>query len=102
MDKGITLNYRPFRSGERRPNSDGSYSTEILRSVQMPDGTIANVPSLLMGPNGPQEFGNLDDDRLGMLLYQLERQGVAQFPRFLSFEEAIAAAKARSAAGGVR
>lgn len=103
MDKGITLNsYRPFRSGERRPNADGTYSTELLRSVQLPDGTIANVPSLLMGPNGPVDLGHLNDDALGAALFNLERSGVTTFQRFPSFEEAVSAAKSRSKAGGVR
>src|SRR5690348_1052055 len=52
---------RPFRPGERRPNADGSYSTEISTTWQLPNGQWVNVPSLWMGPNGPQQFDANDE-----------------------------------------
>jgi hypothetical protein len=91
---------RPFRPGERRENADGSYSTEISTTWQLPDGSWANVPSLWMGPNGPQQFN--PDDEQGILgaMQRYEQQTGQKFPRFRSEAEAEQAAVARSAAGG--
>ncbi|YP_010115339.1 DarB-like antirestriction [Sinorhizobium phage PBC5] len=91
---------RPFNAEERRPNSDGSYSTEISTTWQLPDGKWVNVPSLWMGKDGPKQFNA--DDEAGILgsMQRFEEQNGQKFPRFDSEQEAVAAAKTRSAAGG--
>lgn len=104
MNRGTTLNgqhLRPFRPGERRGNSDGTYSTELLRSIITSDGRAANVPTLYMGKNGPVEIPQEADDRtMEYIMRLMESQGF-QMNKFNTIWDAIGAAKARSAAGGV-
>lgn len=102
--KGTTLySIRPFKPGERRENPDGTYSTELLRSVIMPDGSFANVPSLYMAPGGPIQMpDSMSDDQLAGIAKRLEDAGVASFPRFKSMDDAINSAIARSRSGGVK
>lgn len=91
---------RPFRPGETRPNPDGSYSTEITTTWQLPDGSWVNVPSLWMGANGPQQFSPDDEGGILGAMQQYEAQNGPTFQRFGSEKEAVSAAEARSSAGG--
>lgn len=104
MDKGTTLtSIRAFKPGEKRRNSDGSYSTEVTRTVKMPSGGWANVPSLYMGPNGPKEIpARISDDALANFAAMLERRTGEVRARHTTVEGALKAAKKRSASGGVR
>ncbi len=89
---------RPFLPGEHRNNPDGSRSTEILATVQDPSGAWANVPSLWMMNGRPVEFPNDD-----MSLYAAQRyedNTHMRFPRYLTMQQAVDDAVARSAAGG--
>lgn len=90
---------RPFRPGEQRPNPDGSVSTEITTTWQMPDGQWANVPSLWMGPQEPVQFDAGDEEGIMRAMRDYESGG-AQFPRFPTVDAATSAAQARSNAGG--
>lgn len=92
--------YRPFRPGERRPNADGSYSTEITTTWQLPDGQWANIPSLWMGPNGPTQFDENDETNILRAARDYEMSAGPTFRRFGSLDQAEAAARARSNAGG--
>lgn len=92
---------RPFRPGERRDNADGTYSTEITTTWQLPDGSWANIPSLWMGQDGlPRQFS--PDDEQGILgaAMRYEAQNGQTFKRYKSAEEAEQAARARSDSGG--
>jgi hypothetical protein len=91
---------RPFQAGEKRPNTDGSFSTELTTTWQLPSGEWVNVPSLWMGQNGPQQFN--PDDEQGILgaMQTYESQNGPTFQRFRSAQEAEQAARARSNAGG--
>lgn len=91
---------RPFNPGERRDNSDGTYSTEISTTWQLPDGKWVNVPSLWMGPDGPKQFDAGDEDGILGAMQRWEAKSGKPFPRFDSEQQAVDAAKARSAAGG--
>ena len=91
---------RPFLPGERRDNLDGSYSTEVTRTVEMPDGSWSVVPSLWMGDDGPQDFDAMDDDGIGHLASEYEARAGERFPRFGGLEEADAWAMQRSEGGG--
>lgn len=92
--------YRPFRPGEARPNADGSYSTEVLTTWQLPTGEWVNVPSLWMGPQGPVQFDEGDEESILTNMHNHEQMAGPSFQRFGSVEEAVTAAKARSHAGG--
>lgn len=92
---------RPFQPGERRNNADGSYSTEITTTWQLPDGSWVNAPSLWMGANGPQQFDPNDEEGILGALQQYEAQNGQSFQRYGSAQEAERAAQQRSAAGGV-
>lgn len=81
-------------------NADGSYSTELTTTWQLPDGSWANVPSLWMGENGPQQFNPDDEDGILGAMQQFEAANGQTFPRFGSLAEAEAAAQVRSNAGG--
>lgn len=91
---------RPFQPGERRNNADGSYSTEITTTWQLPSGEWVNVPSLWMGPNGPKQFN--PDDEQGILgaMAGYEQQNGPAFQRYKTAQEAEQAARSRSNAGG--
>lgn len=92
---------RPFdpKRDKPRANADGSYSTEILRTVQTPTGW-ANVPGLWWGEDGPAELGDYSDDELARLALSYEKDSGSTFPRFNTVNEAESAAKNRSAKGG--
>lgn len=84
-----------------RPNADGSVSTEVTRTIQFPDGSWANVPSLWWGEgDAVRDFGEMGDDQIGGLASQYEQSSGKQFPRFSDLPSAEAAAKSRSNAGG--
>lgn len=91
---------RPFMPSERRDNPDGSFSTEVTRTVEMPDGSWSVVPSLWMGDDGPQDFDAMDDDGIGHLASEYEARAGERFPRFGGLEEADAWAMQRSEGGG--
>lgn len=91
---------RPFRPGETRPNADGSVSTEISTTWQLPDGQWVNVPSLWMGQNGPQQFDEGDEQGILGAMRAYEAANGPTFSRFPSVQEAEAAARDRSAHGG--
>lgn len=90
---------RPFEPGEFRQNGDGSISTELSVTIQTPDGAWVNVPSLLMGPDGPVEYDPDDEEVMQQVAEYLRATGV-QLPTFRSVDEAVAAAQARSDARG--
>lgn len=93
---------RPFKPGERRDNPDGSHSTEITTTWQLPDGQWVNAPSLWMGDDGnPVQFDEGDEQGILGTLGEWEAGGGKPFQRFPSLEEAENAARARSEAGGV-
>lgn len=91
---------RPFKPGENRPNPDGSHSTEVSTTWQLPDGSWANVPSLWMGPQGPQQFSPDDDDGIMGAMQQYEAANGPTFQRFPDQQSAVSAAQQRSSAGG--
>jgi hypothetical protein len=95
-----TPSLRPFRPGERRPNPDGSYSTEVSTTWQLPDGQWVNVPSLWMGRDGPIQFPANDEKNILGAMRDYESRSGAPVPRFASLQEAEAAARQRSADGG--
>lgn len=83
-----------------RPNADGSISTEVTRTVQFPDGSWGNVPSLWWG-NGSsvRDLDAMDDDQLAEFAARYERQTGQNFPRFSNLQQAEQAAQSRSDAG---
>lgn len=84
-----------------RPNADGTVSTELTRTVQFPDGSWGNVPSLWWGDGSDvKDLGAMNDDQIGEFASRYEQQAGAKFPRFADLTQAETAAKARSAAGG--
>ena len=90
--------FRPLQGDERRQNPDGSYSTEITRTDQDPQGRYRVHPSLWMGPNGqPIEA---PEEGSGLLADMYEQFGY-EFPRFGSLQESEDWATARSKQGGV-
>lgn len=93
--------YRPFQPGEKRMNPDGSHSTEITTTWQQPDGQWVNAPSLWMGPNGPTQFEENDEQGIMGALRNYEQLRGPYVKRFGSVDDAVAAAEAKSAAGGV-
>ena len=93
---GVTQ-YRPLQGGERRDNGDGTFSSELEVTERLPDGSWVNVPSLWMGPNGMEEVAA---DRAVQIALDYEKRTGQKFPRFKTVDEGIAAAKARSNAGG--
>ncbi|HEX9595293.1 MAG TPA: glucosaminidase domain-containing protein [Anaerolineales bacterium] len=84
-----------------RPNADGSVSTEVTRTVQLPDGNAVNVPSLWWGQGSSvRDFGSMSDDQLADFAMRYEQQSGNAFPRYGGIPEAERAAIARSNAGG--
>lgn len=98
--QGIEPSLRPFNQGERRPNPDGSYSTEISTTQQQPDGQFVNVPSLWMGKQGSVQFNPGDERGIMSEAQRFEAQNGQTFPRFPNVQAAEQAAVAKSAAGG--
>lgn len=98
---GMTLH--PFDPSINTPraNPDGSYSTEITRTVQLADGSWGNVPSLWWsGGSTVRDFSSMTDDQLAGLATRYEQQTGKKFPRFGNLSAAEAAASSRSEAGG--
>ena len=90
---------RPFEPGEYVQNDDGTISTELSVTVQHPDGSWMNVPSLWMTRNGPRDFGTDEDAILDAADYY-ERKTGKKFPRFRTVDEAVFEAESRSKRGG--
>jgi len=88
---------RPLQGRERRPNPDGSYSTEITMTDTDPQGRFEVYPSLWMGPQGPVE---LPPDQAMQAADAYERFGY-QFPRFDDLDASERFAVDRSRGGGV-
>jgi hypothetical protein len=89
---------RPLRPGEFRQNDDGSRSTELSVTVTNPalnQGQPTNIPSLYM-ENGSLVLFDNDDEVVDAAL----ATGLT-FPTFNTIEEAVAAARQRSDAGGI-
>jgi hypothetical protein len=93
------MKLRPFAPGEFVQNNDGSISTERSVTIQGPDGSWMNVPSLWMAPNGPQDFGT-DEAAIFDAADYYERTTGKKFPRFGTVEEAVFEAENRSKRGG--
>ncbi|WP_256750514.1 hypothetical protein [Mesorhizobium sp. Mes31] len=91
---------RPFKPDEKRPNADGSYSTEISTTWQQPDGQWVNIPSLWMSPQGPKQFDAGDEDGINTAAKNFEQINGPTFKRFPDLASAEAAAKLRSSEGG--
>lgn len=84
-----------------RPNADGSHSTEVTRTVQLPSGEWTNVPSLWWGQGSTvRDFGTMGDDQLADFASRYEQSTGNAFPRYGSIPEAERAAIARSNGGG--
>ena len=84
-----------------RPNADGSVSTEVTRTVQLPSGEWVNVPSLWWGQGSTvRDFGSMGDDQLADFASRYEKSTGNAFPRYASIPEAERAAIARSNEGG--
>ena len=97
---------RPLKSGEFIENdgSDnryekGSISTERLITWQLPSGKWVNTPSIFMRADGKPIVLTDEPDVAQKAASMLMRAGYS-FPTFESLEEAIGAAKLRSAKGG--
>jgi len=88
---------RPFDEGERRENPDGSYSTELIATEYLPDGSIANFPTLWMTPDGPVQLGVREAMQAAL---EYERATGKKMPRFKSIDEAVRYAQTRSRMGG--
>lgn len=89
---GQAPDLRPFDPGERRDNPDGSYSTEITTTWQMPDGSWANVPSLWMGKGGPVQFDANDEQGILGAVQNYEAKTGKRFPRYATVGQAESAA----------
>lgn len=96
------IGLRPFDPARDVPrdNGDGTFSTEVTRTVQMPNGEWTNVPSLWWGENGARDFGTMGDDQLAQFAARYEQQTGQTFPRYRDVNAAEQAAIARSNAGG--
>ncbi len=93
----------PFdpKVNQPRPNADGSVSTELTRTVQFPDGSWVNVPSLWWGDGqNVKDFGPMSDDQLADFAMRYEMTTGSTFPRYGSLDQAESEAAARSRAGG--
>jgi len=97
---GLSSGMRPFQPGERRPNPDGTYSTEVSTTWQQPDGQWQNVPSLWMGEQGPVQFDPNDEQSIRREAGMYEAAGGKPFDRYPTLPAAETAAQQRSAAGG--
>jgi peptidoglycan hydrolase-like protein with peptidoglycan-binding domain len=98
----LEASLRPFDPSKdsARQNPDGSYSTEVTRTVQTPSGW-ANVPSLWWDSTGHfHDLGKMSDDELADFAGRYEQQNNVTFPRFRRLDDAVAAAQIRSAGGG--
>ena len=91
----------PFSPGLAQPrdNGDGTFSTEVTRTVRTADGWM-NVPSLWQGPGKPVDLTPMSDDQLAAFADKYEKATGHKFIRFMSEQEAVAAAKQRSNEGG--
>lgn len=93
------LMMRPLKQGEYIRNPDGSVSTERTITYQLDDGRWVNSPTLFMTPSGVRSFSE-QPEVAEMIAKRLMLEYGFDFPTFNSLEEAEAAAKARSEAGG--
>lgn len=94
--------FHPFDASKDKPrnNVDGSYSTEITRTVRIGDGWV-NVPSLWWNDSGEiLDLGAVNDDMLANIATQYESQSGKAFPRFEDLDNAVTVAKERSSGGG--
>lgn len=94
-----TSTLRPFNPGEKVDNPDGSYSTERTATYQLPDGKWVNLPTLWMGPNGPVDLANSEEDVVATA-QAFEKSSGQRFKRFSDVQSAETSAKARSENGG--
>ena len=91
---------RPFDPATNVPrdNGDGSVSTELTVTNDAPDGGYWNIPTLWWDKSGqPVEMPDVEAQKMAL---QYEQATGKKFPRFKSVDEAVSAAKARSAGGG--
>jgi hypothetical protein len=89
---------RPLQGDEKRPNDDGSHSTEITRTIQDDEGNWIVIPSL-WNDNG--KYVELGERESVFASRDYERSSGKRFPRFSSLEEAEKFAVERSRSGGV-
>ena len=90
---------RQLRPGEFRKNKDGSVSTEISITENLGgDSPWSNIPTLWMSGD---EIIELDAGRAVDAAIEYEKRTGHKFPRFMSVDTAVEAAKKRSQAGGV-
>lgn len=89
---------RRFNPGESIDNADGTKSTELLMSVmgdaRFNEGKPTNIPSLWMVDGKPYKATS-EDEAIGLAM-----EAGGQWDSFGTIDEAVAAAKQRSAAGG--
>lgn len=101
LSAAIAQGLRPLNPNERVSNPDGSFSTERTVTVQMPDGTMAVVPSLWMAPTGqPVDTRSMGDDWISDLARAYEQSNGTAFPRFQNALTADGWAARRSEGGG--
>lgn len=94
---------RPFDKNKDKPrvNNDGSISTEVTRTVKLPDGSWANVPTLWFADGKlAQDIGKYGDDVISGFAQVYENGTGAKFPRYGTLEEAVTSAQSRSLLGG--
>jgi hypothetical protein len=93
----------PFNKGKDTPraNKDGSVSTEVTRTIQFPDGSWANVPTLWFTDGKvAKDLGAYGDDVVSSFAHIYEQGTGEMFPRFPSVDAAVTAARIRSFQGG--
>jgi len=91
-------NIRPLQPGEYRKNKDGSYSTEISKTVKNPminEGMPTNIPSLYVVDGVVKEFQNEDEAVRAAIATGLN------YPSFASIPDAVQAARQRTDKGGI-
>lgn len=98
--EGTREGLRPFTPNERRTNGDGTYSTEISTTWQLPGGEWVNVPSLWNSDKGWVQFEDGDEDGIMGAMSDFEKKNGPTFARFTSEEEAVKASEERSSNGG--
>lgn len=97
----MPMGLEPFDPQKHTPKDigKGGLTTEYLRTEYAPDGSVWNIPSVWWDDEGnPLEI--TDPKMLVELADTYERHSGKRFPRFRSIEDAVRAAKGRSAGGG--
>jgi hypothetical protein len=91
---------RPFDPAVNTPRDMGlgGPSTEYLLTVERGDGTYRNIPSIWW--NGAGEPIHATDKMSELMADRYERETGETFPVFGSIDDAVNAAKERSARGG--